>query len=164
MARALLSAPETARSRAEMRDVLLATGLPAHLCDWLLMNLVNDGTGTLRWRIDRQALVDFGKASRGDNLWDDAEAIAPKLSVIYGDRSGFVTADDLARLRSLSVTPHALPAGHFVHVDALEPLAALLASTITPDPDLLPLRGQRGGVRNRYEAHAGVPVCVHVSA
>jgi pimeloyl-ACP methyl ester carboxylesterase len=130
VARALVAAPATAQSRGEMRDHLLATGLSNSLADWLLMNLVNDGAGTLRWRIDRAALLEFGKASRSDDLWADAEAVAAKLQVVYGSRSGFVTDDDRARLRAMGVAPHPLDAGHFVHVEALEPLAAWLGATI----------------------------------
>ena len=134
VARALLAAPASFASRTEARAALMQHGLSAALADWLLMNLANvggnDGGGRLVWRIDRQALVDFGKASRGDDLWPHAEAIAQKLALAYGRRSGFVTHADRARLAELGVETHALDAGHYLHVDALDALVAWLAARL----------------------------------
>ncbi len=130
VAKGLLSAPPHVASRAEARAALVAGGLSPSLADWLLMNLSNDPKGGLSWRVDRQALVEFGAASRADDLWDHAEAVASKLRAAYGTKSGFVTEDDRTRLRALGVEPFPLDSDHYVHVDALEALSQWLAKTI----------------------------------
>ena len=45
---------------------------------------------------------------------------------IRGTRSNYVSDEDAARLRLYGVTVDEVPAGHFVHVDALNELIALL--------------------------------------
>lgn len=130
VAKGLLSAPAHVASRADAREALISGGLSASLADWLLMNLSNDPSGGLSWRVDRQALVEFGVASRSDDLWDDAAAVAKKLRAAYGTRSGFVTEEDLTRLRALGVEPFALDSDHYVHVDALDALSKWLAKTL----------------------------------
>lgn len=129
VAKALLAAPETAQNRAEMRDGLLAHGLSTALSDWLLMNLRSEN-GALTWRIDRRALKELGLATRGDDLWPTAERVAHKVVAAYGDRSRYVTKEDVARMESLGIRTHAFHSGHYLHVDAMEPLAQWLAEEI----------------------------------
>jgi esterase len=131
LARALVEAPAVVNSRDEMRDHLLGVGLSRMLSDWLLMNLVGNGD-TLVWRLDRDALVALGRATRDDDLWAAAENLGPQLSCAYGERSGFVHTEDVLRLTELGAKVVAIAnAGHFVHVEALEFLTQTLASLIT---------------------------------
>lgn len=129
----MLAAPETTATRGEMKDALLGSGLRPALADWLIMNLHtvarSDAGETLGWRFDRQKLYALGLATRGDDLWPEAERAAHRLACIYGGRSPFVTAVDVARLEALGAHCQRLDdAGHFVHVDAFKELTLLLSA------------------------------------
>ena len=122
----LLAAPAEAADRRELRAYFVAQGLSAGLADWLLMNLRAEH-GRLHWRIDRGALATLHDRSLGEDLWPVVEAAPVPLRCIRGGRSSYVSDVDAHRLAAAGVRVDTLPAaGHYVHVDALEALVALL--------------------------------------
>jgi esterase len=125
----VLEAPATAPDRDTMRAFFTSRGISAALTEWVILNLVQDGE-VLRWRFDRAALKALNEAGRATDLWPAVEAPGVDTTLIYGERSGFVTPADIARFQSANVDTIALAdAGHFVHVDApgqlLDQLVAL---------------------------------------
>ena len=124
----LLAMPEHTPDRKTMRAQLIGAGVSPGLSDWLLMNLeLQDGA--YRWRFDRQALDRLHERFTREDLWPVVDAGQVPIRVICGGRSGYVSAGDMARLQSAGCPVVVLPdAGHFVHVDALEPLVATLAA------------------------------------
>jgi pimeloyl-ACP methyl ester carboxylesterase len=111
-----------------MRAYFAGKGLSPALTDWVLMNLTQDGE-TFKWRFDRAALQYLNDTSRKEDLWPAVETGTTTL--IYGEKSSFVSQDDIKRMRSAKVDIHAIPnAGHFLHVDAQ---SALLDCLVTLD-------------------------------
>ena len=119
----LLQAPATAPSRRDMRSELTQRGLSEGLADWLVMNLVSTPEGEVRWRFDRQALAELHDRVNGADLWAAVERPGARVRCIRGGRSRYVTDEDAARMEAAGCPVATLPgAGHFVHVDALQPL------------------------------------------
>ncbi|WP_224363892.1 alpha/beta fold hydrolase [Hyalangium versicolor] len=119
----LLQAPETASSRREMKAGLMSHELSEGLADWLVMNLVSTPEGGVRWRFDRQALARLHQQVNGADLWAAVERPGAKVRCIRGSRSRYVSDADVARMEAANCPVETLPgAGHFVHVDAAEPL------------------------------------------
>jgi esterase len=124
----LLAAPNQAADRRQMRAFFLDRGLGPGLADWLLMNLVAQG-GRYVWRVDRRALEALHDRSLEEDLWPVVEARSIPIRCIRGGRSRYVTDADAARLKAARCPVDTLPgAGHFMHVDALEPLLDRLCS------------------------------------
>ncbi len=120
---ALLAAPESARDRLEMRTWLDRRGVSPRLADWLLMNLAPRPDGTVGWRVDREALAALDARTHGVDLWPVLEAARTATRCARGGASRFVTDEDAARLEAAGVETATLAgAGHFVHIDAQEPL------------------------------------------
>lgn len=128
IAKVLLEAQSHAVSRETFAAQFRARGLSKGLVDWLLMNLerVDDG---YRWRIDRQALVEFHTRTGGHDLWPVADNHAPALLCLRGTASKYVRDADIARYEWLQIPVLDVPeAGHFLHVDATEVVASYLAT------------------------------------
>jgi pimeloyl-ACP methyl ester carboxylesterase len=124
---ALLAAPAHAPDRETMRRALASHGLAPAIVEWVLTNLRATPQG-YEWRIDPHALASAAPRVNGADLWHAVEQRAVPLRAIRGGRSPYVTEADARRLESLGVTVETLPgAGHFVHVDDLPGLVALLA-------------------------------------
>jgi esterase len=125
---ALLSAPDKADSRDTFREHFRAMGRPPEVVDWLLTNLERDG-GTLRWRIDRQALAAFYPKIGAEDLWPAVEG--PRrygVHCVRGGRSGFVTEGDVRRFADAGCVVDTIDADHFLHVERPdETLARVLA-------------------------------------
>jgi esterase len=123
----LLGAPDEAADRRELRAHFVAQGLTPGLADWLLMNLRAD-QGRLHWRIDRRALAALHDRSMYEDLWPVVEAAPMPIRCIRGGRSSYVPAQEAERLAASGCRVDTLAdAGHYVHVDALDALVALLA-------------------------------------
>jgi pimeloyl-ACP methyl ester carboxylesterase len=124
----LMAAPARTPDRENMRRFLIDHGLTNEISDWLMMNLVLDA-GTYRWRIDRSALAALRSNAHDEDLWPALER--PVRTVcIRGGNSAYVSGVDVARFRKAGATVHTLEnAGHFIHMDALDPLVALLCNT-----------------------------------
>jgi esterase len=122
----VIDAPATATAREPMRAYFAEKGISPGLTDWVLMNLTQD-QGTFKWRFDRQALKHLNESSRGHDLW--SAVAAGKTTLIYGEKSSFVTPQDVERARSAGVDIHSIAdAGHFLHVDAQGPLLDCLVA------------------------------------
>jgi pimeloyl-ACP methyl ester carboxylesterase len=123
----LSSAPERAPDRSTMRR-FLAARLSPPLADWLAMNLAPAEGGGMAWRIDREALRAAHRWIVGESLWDVIDAGKVPVRCARGARSGFVPEPDVARLEASGCPVATFDAGHFLHVDALDPLLAWLAA------------------------------------
>jgi esterase len=122
----LCAAPAQASSRDEMRRGLLAGGLEPALADWLLMN-VTPGTPA-RWRFDREALAALHPRVNAEDLWPAVERRLAPLRCVRGARSPYVPDDDARRMESAGCPVETVNAGHYVHVEALDQVVALLAT------------------------------------
>jgi pimeloyl-ACP methyl ester carboxylesterase len=124
----LLQAPEGAPDRRQMRAALIDRGLSPALADWLMMNVVQEG-GSYRWRFDRAALSRLHERVNSEDLWEAIERPGAQVRCIRGGASGYVSSADVERMLRAGCRVDTLEgAGHFVHVDALEPLLDLLAA------------------------------------
>lgn len=130
----LRRAPESAPDRRTLKEWFAQQGLSPHLTDWLLMNLTDGGDGKLVWRFNREALHELHGRVNQEDLWSVAASAGPRLHLMRGDRSEYVTDADLDRLRESGARVLTLKgAGHFVHVDAADALLqALTALPQTP--------------------------------
>ncbi len=124
----LLRAPAQAKDRREMRAWLMGERLSGPLADWLVMNLT-EREGGVAWRFDREALRQLHERVNREDLWDAVEARAVPIRCFRGERSGYVSDADAARLERAGCPVTTLAgAGHYVHVDALEPLLSGLSA------------------------------------
>lgn len=124
---ALRAAPASAPSRTAMRDTLMAKGLERSLADWLVMNLVRlPGGDALGWQLDREGLHDLHARVNAEDLWDVVGRPGLALRCVRGSRSRYVSDADARRLEAGGCPVSTLEAGHYVHVDALEPLVQRL--------------------------------------
>ncbi len=122
----LVAAPAHAASRDELRLALVDPALSDALVDWLMMNVVREGDG-YGWRLDRRALEALHPRVNAEDLWPAVERRVRPVRCIRGEHGGYVSDADAARLEAAGCPVDTLAgAGHFVHVDALEPLVALL--------------------------------------
>lgn len=129
---ALLAAPAEAPDRRAMRAILVAGGLSPGLSDWLLMNLVIEDK-RVRWGIDREDLDALHGQSMREDLWPIVKGARFPIRCIRGGRSGYVSDAEAARLADSGCPVDVLPdAGHFVHVDALDPLVDWLVRDLAP--------------------------------
>ncbi len=128
----LLQAPETAPTRQQLRSFLTSHGLSAPISDWLLMN-TSVGPEGCRWRFDREGLGRLHQRVNGEDLWDVVENGRVPVRCIRGDRSRYVSDEDVQRLEHAGVGVETLKnAGHYVHVEALEPLVTWLLQGPSP--------------------------------
>jgi esterase len=124
----VLQAPDRIADRRQMRAFLIERGLSPALSDWLLMNMRSEGDG-YGWRIDRAAMDRLHERFTRADLSSLVHPGTVRVRCIRGGQSPYVSEADAARLMAAGVQVDTLPqAGHFVHVDALEPLLDLLAA------------------------------------
>lgn len=117
--------------RPDFVRALTDAGQPEGIAAWLAMNLARGDDG-YRLQLDlpaiRQILADFWRSDR----WDELAAEDPRrtVHVAVGTASFVWNEADRARLEELPVEVLTLEgAGHWVHVDAAEPLhEAIVAS------------------------------------
>jgi len=120
---ALLAAPPSAPDRETMLEALAA--LPRHLVDWLSMNLDRLQDGSVRWRFDRQGLVDFHALHSSEDLWAQAAEAPDRTPVVLGGASRYVPSSDAARMAAQGQPVLKIEgAGHFVHIEAPERIVA----------------------------------------
>ena len=126
----LATAPSEPPTREAVRAHLLGGGLPTAIVEWLLMNLVADAAGGLRWRIDRARLREAWPQLSAEDLWPVVARYPSQLRAVRGGASDFVSEADCARWVSLGAPPIETlrAAGHFLHVDAPAALLDCLRS------------------------------------
>jgi esterase len=124
----LLRAPDEAADRRGLRQSLIDGGLSPGTADWLVMN-VRVEEGRARWTFDRQALDRLQARISAGDLWEVVEQRRVPVRAIRGGRSGYVREEDVRRFEAAGVPVDTLlEAGHDVHVEALDPLVALLSA------------------------------------
>lgn len=120
-------APDTVPDRKTMRTHFVAAGFTPVFADWILMNVRLLPDGRYGWRVDREAFAALARRFHEDDLWPVVEAAPARVRCVRGARSGYVGDDDVARFARLGIAVATLEnAGHYVHVEALEPLVAWL--------------------------------------
>jgi pimeloyl-ACP methyl ester carboxylesterase len=132
---AVLALLETLPSHFESRDDfvsrVLHAGFEKNLALWLAMNLEMEGE-RYRLTLRAAAMKDLLSDYYARDLWSVMEADGEAIHVVCASRGSAWSEDDLSRLRklptNLPVRQHRLDGGHWLHVDALEPLVALVAS------------------------------------
>lgn len=123
----LRKAPETAPDRSSMRKALEGLGILPTTASWLVMNVATTPEG-VRWKIDRDALARLHERVNAADLWPAVEGATARIRCVRGGHSHYVSDEDVRRLEAAGCPVATLPtAGHNVHVEALEPLAELLA-------------------------------------
>lgn len=125
---ALMAAPEHVPERGQMREALAQAGLRGSIADWLLMNVRAAERGGFEWGIDRGALIEFGKRTSADDLWDIAKEAGSKLTCIRGGKSPYVSEEELKRYEQLGATVQTVAgAGHFLHAEQPQKVLELLS-------------------------------------
>lgn len=124
--------PKQYARREQFMDRVIAAGHSRLIAEWLAMNLERTSDGfALRLSVDaiRAMVSDYFAL----DLWPVLEGSTARVDVVIGGRSAVFQPADKARLEALAqrkpdqVRVHVLPqAGHWVHVDAPEELAAAL--------------------------------------
>lgn len=125
----LRAAPAVAPDRRQMRAALVDRGLTPSLADWLMMNVVEQGD-SYTWRFDREALARLHQRVNAEDLWEAVERPGrPPMRCIRGGASVYVPERDAERMNRAGCRVDTLEgSGHFVHVDALQPLVNLLVT------------------------------------
>jgi pimeloyl-ACP methyl ester carboxylesterase len=110
-----------------MGSFFLERDLSPALVDWILMNL-RAQDGRFVWAIDRSALDVLHRTAMKEDLWDVVEGGTLPVRTIRGARSAYVSDADVRRMEAANCRVDTVPeAGHYLHVDALEAVIALLA-------------------------------------
>jgi pimeloyl-ACP methyl ester carboxylesterase len=121
-------------TRDAVRAPLLAAGFSERLAAWTTTNLTRAPDG-FRWRFDLDVVEDLLRSYASTDLWSFAEALPTELHLVRAGRSDRWTPSAITRLDAAAargVTVDLLPdAGHWVHVDAPDALAALLAGGVS---------------------------------
>jgi esterase len=128
----LLRLPGSFVSRGQARARLVAAGLRPDLADWLLLNLEEAGDG-YRWRVDRRALAALHERVVVEDLWPVVERPRPwALRCVRGGASAYVSDDDARRLEAAGCPVVTIDgAGHFLHAQRPDAVAAAVAATLT---------------------------------
>ena len=126
------SLPVTFRSRKEFIEALIAAGKPREIAEWLSQSLEYEGDhARFALKLDeiRALILDYFARDLWSVVEDPPDGV--RVHLVIGDRSGSYSSADrdrAARLAAQSerVTLHVLPAGHWVHVDAVDDLLETL--------------------------------------
>lgn len=123
--------PKTWARRDDFAAAVVAEGHPPTLAQWLAMNVVPDDTGTLRLRLDPDALRALLIDYFATDLWDSAfDPAGGDVELVIADRSQAFTEADRGRLADAPphVHAHHVDAGHWLHVEAPDPVVDLLVA------------------------------------
>jgi pimeloyl-ACP methyl ester carboxylesterase len=136
--RVLEHIPVEVASRKAFMDEAVSRGLSEPMAAWLAMNWESSGSVYAR-RIDLASMRALLEDYYAQDLWQvvEDERLPGELHVVVAGKSSAVSASDRVTLASLEATGggklavHDLPtAGHWVHVDALDELVDLVASSL----------------------------------
>lgn len=136
----LATLPRTWDSRDAFVEALVAAGQPDSVAQWLAMSLKRTDDERRVFGPDIEVIRALVEDYARTDCWDVVEALPADctLDVVAGGRSEAVSREDRRRLESLAardgrVALHVIEqAGHWVHVDAAEPLLRLLTSKAGP--------------------------------
>lgn len=124
--------PTTYERRDQFVTLVHEAGHAGAIADWLAMNLTRTESGFVL-AIDLPAIRSLLDSYFSLDLWSVLEGSNALIDVVIGGRSRVWDAPDRERLRALAARKgerlrmHVLPeAGHWVHVDAAQPLRTLL--------------------------------------
>jgi esterase len=124
--------PEGFANREQFLGRVTAEGQSRVIAEWLAMNLERTTDG-LRMRIDTKGIRELLADYFALDLWPVISHSSARVDVVIGGRSAVWQADDRARFKQLRQAHpnqfrlHVLEqAGHWVHVDDFEGLAAAL--------------------------------------
>ena len=135
--RLLFALPARFASRGAFVAHVTAAGFAPMLAQWLAMNLepAADGDGHVM-RLDPTAMEALLRDYQRVDAWPALAAGPGTAHVVIAGASDVVSAADRARLEALraaraAVTVDEIPgASHWLHVDALDPLLALVAGAL----------------------------------
>ncbi len=122
--------PATFASRAAFVEAVQAKGFALPLAQWLGMNLESCSEG-YRNALDTSAMRELLGDYFERDLWPAVEASQSCVHVALASRGSSITPGDRERMQTaLRVKCYPLEGGHWLHVDALEPLVAHIAASL----------------------------------
>lgn len=132
---ALRSLPEVFETRTAFDELLRHAGLDQNLIAWLALNVVAREGGGFRFRLDLDVIDALLNDYFARDCWPILERETTHFSVVIGGASGVWDGEDRARAETLSKQGHLAVtviagASHWLHVDALEPTADAVASSL----------------------------------
>ncbi len=133
----LESMPARFSHRDEFVSEVKRQGFSEMLGAWLAMNLVPAGGG-VELALDLGAIRSLLSDHMARDAWPEAEdeGAPGELHFVVGERSDALSAGDRERLASLArampgrAFVHRVDAGHWLHVEALDDVVALLSSSL----------------------------------
>ncbi len=127
--RLLEDAPAHYAERSDFLARVTTAGFPRMLGNWLAMNLeaADEGYGL---RLDAGAMRALLESYYATDLWSEVERLGDGLEVVIAGKSSAVTVEDRERLQKTAAVHVLEEAGHWLHIDALEPLLELLATRL----------------------------------
>lgn len=124
--------PDGFEKREQLTACVLAAGFSGEIADWLAMNLRASGDGKRRFSVSIPAIRSLLASYAATDCWPIVEATKTDTHLIIAGRGQTYTPDERAHAfvaaeRNPHVHVHLFEdAGHWVHVDALDELVALM--------------------------------------
>ncbi|MBT9558857.1 MAG: alpha/beta hydrolase [Myxococcales bacterium] len=141
---ALRALPEPFESRTELDRALNSAEIAPAVITWMQTNVDAAPGGGLRFRFRRDVMADLLADYRRTDCWPSALSAASPIVHVRGTRSDRWDPENWARFRTLpplatlpapGSSSIELDAGHWVHIDAGEPLLALLIARLARPRD-----------------------------
>ncbi len=129
-------------SREAFVESLVGAGQPEAIAEWLAMNLKRNEDGSRSFGPDLSAIRSLIEDYAKTDLWPIVESppLGSTIHLVIGGRSSVFSRLDRARAEAIAdrdsrVFVHLIEeSGHWVHIDAADPLVALLTSTARERP------------------------------
>ena len=139
---ALEGLPKRWPTRQAFVSAVVETGQPEPIARWLAMNLARNEDGSQSFGPDLRAIRSLIEDYARTDAWPIIESppAGSRIHVVIGGRSATFSPEDRLRIEALAkrepyLRVHVLEsAGHWVHIDAREPLVALLTSAAGAQP------------------------------
>jgi esterase len=128
------SFPDGFAKREAFAAQVVAAGFSPEIADWLAMNLRASGDGRRRFAVSIPAIRDLLASYSATDCWPIVEAAKAQTHLVIAGRGGTFTPDDRAHAfvlaeRNPNVHVHLFEdAGHWVHIDALDALIAVMTA------------------------------------
>lgn len=130
---ALRELPGPFADRAAFGAALTGRGFSRALADWLAMNLEPSG-GAYRLRLDLDAVGELLDDYHRRDLWAALESGPGALHLVVAARSRALDEEDRRRAASLPIRVHTIEAGHWLHMEAPDPLLDLFTAELSAPP------------------------------